>query len=77
MQINLLAFGKVAAITGDHFVLNESISDTNALQQLLQNKFAALQGLKYRLAVNKHMVEQNVPLTDNDTIALLPPFSGG
>lgn len=75
--MTVLAFGKIAAITGDHFELTETLTDTNALQELLHQKFVALQGLKYRLAVNKQMVEQNVSLHNGVTIALLPPFSGG
>ena len=77
MQINLLAFGQVASVTGNNFSLNENVADTNDLMAVLQNKYPALAGMKYALAVNKKMIHENTALSDNVTIALLPPFSGG
>lgn len=77
MQINLLAFGQVAGVTGSNFFLNENVTDTDSLQVVLHNKYPALEGMKYALAVNKQMVHENTALDGDVTIALLPPFSGG
>ncbi|RYD70390.1 MAG: molybdopterin synthase sulfur carrier subunit, partial [Sphingobacteriales bacterium] len=33
--------------------------------------------MKYKLALNKNIVQQNCAIKDNDSIAIMPPFSGG
>ncbi len=77
MEINILAFGQVAGVTGANFNLKDEVMDTDNLQILLQQRYPALAGMKYAIAVNKQMVHQNTPIVENTTIALLPPFSGG
>jgi sulfur-carrier protein len=34
-------------------------------------------GIKYSIAVNKQVIQNNTTLNPDDTVALLPPFSGG
>jgi sulfur-carrier protein len=77
MKINILAFGQVAGITGNNVVLEESVSDTEGLKYALHKRYPALGELKYAIAVDKKMIHENVDLSDNATVALLPPFSGG
>ena len=77
MKINILAFGQVATVTGNNVVLEEEIINTDTLKIVLHNRYPALRGLKYSIAVDKKMVHENVELKENSTVALLPPFSGG
>lgn len=77
MKLNILSFGQVASITGNSFVLEESVENTDALQKVLQQRFPALGEMKFAVAVDKKMVHENTSLSENATIALLPPFSGG
>ena len=75
MTITIIAFGQIAEITGKELVVNAV--DTTQLQQLLLEKFPALAEKKYAIAVNKSLAVSNVALKDNDTVALMPPYSGG
>ena len=77
MEINLLAFGQIAEITGKSAWKMAGIKDTNTLIEKLEVQFPALVKLKYSIAVNKKVIQENFTINENDTIALLPPFSGG
>ena len=76
MKINILIFGQLRDLLGENFVLN-NIADTNSLTEILNEKYPELVDSKYAMAVNKKLVTENIILTDNCTVALLPPFSGG
>jgi len=77
MEINLLAFGQIAEITGKSTWKMTGIKDTNILIKKLEELFPVLVKMKYSIAVNKKVIQENTAITDKDTIALLPPFSGG
>lgn len=77
MEITVLAFGQIAAVTGDKLLIDDQIADTNALKLLLEKRFVNLHTIKYSIAVEKKMITENTALKNNDTVALLPPFSGG
>ena len=77
MEINLLAFGQIAEITGKSAWKMIEIKDTNELIKKLEEQFPVLVKTNYSIAVNKKVIQENTILNDNDTIALLPPFSGG
>lgn len=77
MEINLLAFGQIAEITGKSTWKMIEIKDTITLIKNLEEQFPALVKMKYSIAVNKKVIQENTTIHENDTIALLPPFSGG
>jgi molybdopterin synthase sulfur carrier subunit len=77
MEINLLIFGQIADITGKSAWKIAGIKDTNELIKNLEEQFPALSTTSYSIAVNKKVIQGNKALNENDTIALLPPFSGG
>ncbi len=66
MQINVLAFGQVAVITGNNFQLNEQISDTDHLQNVLKEHYPALSEIKFAVAVNKQMIKVNTPIQGDE-----------
>jgi sulfur-carrier protein len=76
MAINIIIFGRLTDIAGNSLSL-ENVADTDALVKELSHLYPALADAKYVIAVNKEMVHGNTVLTDNSTVALLPPFSGG
>lgn len=76
MQIKLIIFGQLADILGESLVL-ENITDTDSLTAALNKKYPALVSATYVIAVNKKIVTGNSALTEDSTVALLPPFSGG
>jgi sulfur-carrier protein len=73
----ILAFGQIASVTGNQFEIQGKNMDTDSLQNDLQKKYPALAEMKYTLAVDKKIVNKNVSLNGNETVAILPPFSGG
>lgn len=77
MNINLLFFGQVAEITGKNAMPYPGIRSTDELMQKLIEMYPALQLINCSLAVNKIIVHQNTELNENDSVAILPPFSGG
>ena len=54
-----------------------SAADTDELRSRLEEKFTALQGLNYMVAVNQTVEPGKVALKNGDEVALMPPFAGG
>ena len=76
MQVNIIIFGQLCDLLGENLVLHD-IADTNSLTKILNERFPELADAKYMMAVNKKLVTGNITLSNNSTVALLPPFSGG
>lgn len=77
MKINILVFGQLYDITKvSQFAIYE-VNNTEQLTQKLIEQFPELVQFKFSLAVNKKIVQQNTILNNEDTVALLPAFSGG
>lgn len=77
MEINILVFGQIADITGRTAFKISGVEDTDELNKKLAELFPAVMDIKYSIAVNRHVVQTNIVLKQDDTVALLPPFSGG
>ena len=77
MEINLLSFGQVTDITGKNELKIPDVKNTNELNHFLTKAWPELQSIKYSIAVNKKIVQENTLLHDGDSVAILPPFSGG
>ena len=77
MNVNIIIFGQLRDITGSSNIAINHIDDTNELRKELELKYPALSNAKYVIAVDKKLVSENTILSDNSTVALLPPFSGG
>jgi len=76
MAINIILFGQLSEIAGSSLSL-KNVTDTDNLVKELHNLYPALSDAKYVIAINKKMVTENTAITENSTVALLPPFSGG
>ena len=77
MQVKVLIFGQLTDITGVSEIQVNDVSDRDQLIAALNNQYPGLADSKYAIAVNKQVINENIALTDNSIIALLPPFSGG
>lgn len=77
MHINILIFGKLRDVTGVGNLKLEDVSDTNAMINELNRQFPGLKGMKYLVAVEKEIINENTPFEVNSTVALLPPYAGG
>ena len=77
MEINLLTFGSITEIIGESSLVYSDLNNTDLLVKKLHDAFPELASIKYSIAVNQKLVHTNTKLNDKDTVALLPPFSGG
>ena len=79
MKINLKYFGMVAEMLGMSEELLHIGNNLRAedLCNLLEEKYNTLNKIDYRLAINENVINENIELAENDTVAILPPFSGG
>lgn len=75
MEIQIIAFGQIAEITGKELMIQAT--DIASLKQNLIQKFPELSDKKIAFAVNKKLIQNNVNLNQNDVVALMPPYSGG
>lgn len=78
-SITVLYFGLLAERRG---LAQEQLATTAATPEALYAELDRLHGLglstaDFRAAVNDEFVGWNHPLGENDTVALLPPMSGG
>jgi molybdopterin converting factor small subunit len=76
MQVNVIIFGQLTDITGSELSI-PGVTDTNSLVSELNKKYPLLIDSTYIMAVNRKVVTENTGLTQNCTVALLSPFSGG
>ena len=76
MKVNIIIFGQLCDLLGEKMTLFD-IRDTEHLITELNKMFPALANAKYAMAVDKKVVTGNILLTDQCTVALMPPFSGG
>ncbi|WP_231460285.1 MULTISPECIES: MoaD/ThiS family protein [unclassified Pedobacter] len=77
MEINILSFGKIAEIMTITSLKTDEPMDTDGLKLQLEESYPALKTIKYKLALNKQIVQQNRKLLSGDVVAIMPPFSGG
>lgn len=77
MEINILVFGQITDITGKSSWKLSGIKNTDELKVKLYEDFPDMKSMKFSIAVNKILIQKNTELHQDDTVALLPPFSGG
>lgn len=77
MVIKVMVFGQLVDIISQTELNFNTVKNTEELRKELNNQFPELAHMKFAIAVNKKIVNQNTVLNDKDTVALLPAFSGG
>jgi len=70
-------FGQLSDVIGSNSLEIDGIASTDELIKNLQSKYPALTNTKYRVAVNRNIIQSNTELQTGAEVALLPPFSGG
>jgi molybdopterin synthase sulfur carrier subunit len=74
-KIKVLAFGPLVEIIEKEFFIEAA--DTEKLLASLIRQFPLLENRKLAVAVNGKITKDVVLLQESDTVALLPPYSGG
>ena len=80
MKIELLYFAQLrdAFGDGDTIVVNAEATVGDVVASIRgRDEWRAVKDLPLRYAVNEVVVDENTALCDGDTLALLPPVSGG
>lgn len=82
VRINLLFFAAIEELMGRREAALEveaTALTAGDLPELLQRRFPELEGrlASVRLAVNESFAQPGDPVCDGDTVALIPPVSGG
>ncbi|CAA0156293.1 Molybdopterin synthase, small subunit (sulfur carrier) [Tenacibaculum maritimum] len=80
IKISILFFGIATDLVGNSSLTITIPSNTSVqeLRQLLTTKFPNLKQItSYAIAVNEEYASKETILTANDTVAIIPPVSGG
>ncbi len=77
MAIRVLVFGQIDDLVGKHELEFPNVKSTDELKNELVKQYPGLKGITYTIAVNKKTINGNTMLNGNETVALLPAFSGG
>jgi molybdopterin converting factor small subunit len=76
--IHLRFFGRLAEITQTAaYTLNDDVQDTDTLVKRVVKKYPLLADYTYAIAVDKKIITDNTALKNGQTIAFMPPYSGG
>ena len=79
MKIKVEYFGRLTDLTqlkNEELYIPEGSSSDFAIH-LIKTKYPELANTSFQIALNASLTKSDKPLKDNDSIALLPPFSGG
>jgi molybdopterin converting factor small subunit len=74
--VKVLYFGAATEMTGR---AEEEIAadETTALRRKILERYPAMNGLTFRMALNRVLLKEEALLKENDIVAILPPFEGG
>ena len=77
MSVKIILFGQLKDLAGTSSITLNEVNDLDSLKKKLLSDYPSLASSIYRIAVDRNFIEGNVALSDNNEIALLPPYSGG
>lgn len=75
--MKIQVFGRLTDVFGADNISVDPVIDTDTLLKLLRQKYPAIGDTGFIIAVDKKQVRENVQLFPENTIVLMPPFSGG
>jgi molybdopterin converting factor small subunit len=76
-RIHLKAFGMLAEKMGADSLEIENPGSSEVLKQQLLTQFPELNGMTFRMALDRKLLQSDTDISQGQEIALLPPFSGG
>ena len=77
MKTKVLLFGILAEEAKQSLIDIENAIDTDTLLERINNMYPGFKKHRFVVAKNKKIISGNQSLLESDTVALLPPFSGG
>ncbi len=76
MRVRIRFYGPLQDITGTEEWWTDAPTVREALNQV-REQYPAIGEHIHAVAVNRRLVHHDQPLSENDEIDLLPPFTGG
>lgn len=70
-------FGVLSEVTGTDIRHYEDVRSTDDLRHRIMDEYPEIEHYNYRLSLNNEIIDNDMPLSDRDEVALLPPFAGG
>lgn len=74
--VKVLYFGAAQEITRKS-AEELNAGDTASLRRAIIERYPAMSGVSFRIAVNRSLIREETALVENDVVAILPPFQGG
>ncbi len=75
-MIKVLYFGITQEISGSVTEEFTALTTGDLRRQILE-RYPRMKSVVFRMALNSRMLTSDTSLNERDTVALLPPFSGG
>jgi molybdopterin converting factor small subunit len=75
--MDIKIFGQLTDLFPQEQISVDGVTDLKELKDNLLKSFPGLSEKTFVIAVNRKITHENIPLTAESEIALLPPFSGG
>lgn len=78
MRLNVKYFGMIVEWSqADQSQIEVEGSSVDELRSTLVKAIPQLKTITYQIAVNQKLVTTDIALSEDDEIAILPPFAGG
>lgn len=77
IKIKVLFFGQLAEQCGVNQLELQNLDSTNDVMDNLKLKFEVLKSNNFQMALDKEIIHENISLSGEHTLALLPPYAGG
>lgn len=77
LDMKIIPFGPLTDIISKTELDIDGVTSVGQLRKHLVHVYPCLEGMSFSLAVNNTLSGEDGPVSREDTISLLPPFSGG
>lgn len=75
--MHIYLFGILEEATGQKIIKTSYFNSSDKLIRSLKDNIPSLNEYSFQVSVNQEIITEDTALTEQDEIALLPPFSGG
>jgi molybdopterin converting factor small subunit len=77
MQVKVLFFGVLSEVAGSDCRYFKDVRSLDDLRHRIIDECPEIEHYNYRFSLNNEITDNDMPLSDSDEVALLPPFAGG
>ena len=77
MAVKVLFFGILAEVTGADCKHYHGVKSVGELMLSIKDDFPELEHYNFRISLNNDIINNDPLLSENDEVALMPPFAGG